>query len=136
MLRSMSPIPTRPPSTEKGVWGVGLSGTAALGLRADLQVMYIEDTYGNRGIILIGGGGAGTPSLGAGVTYFHNPHADTIFSMEGSTVSSGGSVLLVGGDANFDSDGNAYASGSVIRGLIPAEIHATLTFGKIVYIYK
>ena len=112
------------------VSGVGGTLYGAFGLRLEIQVYYVSDDNGNEGIIVVGGIGGGTPNAGVSGTGFYNADADTIFDLEGMSVSVGGSVGYVGGDLSGDLSGGAVSGGPSV---LPAELHGTVTFGKVIW---
>ena len=117
---------------KSGYYVSGVGGTlyGAFGLRLEIQVYYVSDDNGNKGIIIVGGFGGGTPNAGVSGTGFYNADADTIFDLEGMSVSVGGSVGYVGGDLSGDLSGGAVSGGPSV---LPAELHGTVTFGKVIW---
>ena len=113
--------------------GVGITAYVAFGIRIDIQGYYVWDDDGNKGIILSIGGGGGTPNAGLSGAGFTNKSADTIFDLEGMSVSVGGGVGYVGGDINGDLGGGALSVGI---SALPAELHGTVTLGKVLISWR
>ncbi|MBQ2967952.1 MAG: RHS repeat-associated core domain-containing protein [Clostridia bacterium] len=114
--------------TGEEAYGTGISASAAFGIKLNIQIMFVWDDYGNKGIIVFGGVGAGTPNASVSGTIVINS-ADTIYDLEGMSISAGGSAGYVGGD--FDTSKGGSVSGGV--SVLPAELHADINFGKILW---
>ena len=118
-----------------GVNVVAVSAYGAFLIRIEAQVWIVEDDK-YTGFMIFGGGGVGTPNVGASGTAFKVKGADTIFDLEGgASLAAGGSMGYVGGDFTVDLDDISSLSGNVNGGwrLLPAEGHAVFTTGKIIY---
>ncbi|MBQ7118778.1 MAG: hypothetical protein IJO09_01050 [Oscillospiraceae bacterium] len=115
-----------------GEWakGIGLTLYISFIIRIELQGYYVWDDNGNEGIILIAGGGGGTPNAGISGSKFTTKSADTIFDLEGMSLSAGGSVGYVGADVNGDFGGGSVSGGPSV---LPMEMHGTITFGEIIF---
>ncbi|MDF2805000.1 MAG: hypothetical protein K0S61_4905 [Anaerocolumna sp.] len=59
--------------------GFGVTAYIAFGIRIDIQAFYVEVDSGNKGIMLVGGGG--TPNAGISGSAFYNATVDTIFDL-------------------------------------------------------
>jgi len=120
----------------EAAWITGVAANAAFIIRVDVQVLYVQDDKGNKGIMVVGGGGGGTPNLGAGWTGAYIKDAKTINDLEGMTITTGGSIGWVGTDANISENGDVNASVSAAKGWAPVEGHGVITFGKILFSWR